>query len=457
MKKLIPPPPRPSDPAAIEAFRNALVQITTDKDKLNQLRAADSDYPPWEKFMRRAKSWDIAPEILWHVLKFYRSRTQVAVELHPSADFLFHYNLTHAMQRTLHELDMHMGGAIGASTTIPQGASEQLLTSTLMEEAIASSQLEGASTTRRVAKEMLRANRAPKNVHERMILNNYRTIRDLLELRQEPLSKELIKKIHRTIAEGTLEDAGDVGVFRSTNDVAVYDQDTNEVVYYPPDHGRLDELMDAVCAFANDRTNEPFIHPVVRGIVLHFLIGYIHPFVDGNGRTARALFYWYLLRRGYWLVEYLSISRIILNAKQAYARAYLYTEQDNNDLTYFIGFNLRSMQLAMESLNAYVKRKQDDRRVLFHVIKNAKVNERQAEVLRILMREPERLLSIDEVKHRFHVVYQTARTDMLGLQQMGFLGQTKSGKKMLFHRSPDFEERLAAIDRGDPPLPFPAN
>lgn len=407
--------------------------------------------------MRRVRSWEFAPEVLWHMLKFDRSRTQVDVALHPSPDFRFHYNLPPSMQRTLHEFDLYMGGVIGGATTIPQGTSEQLLTSTLMEEAIASSQLEGASTTRKVAKEMLRANREPRNEHERMILNNYRTIRDLLELKRAPLTKDLIKRIHRTIAEGTLEDAGDVGVFRSTNDVAVYDQDTNEVVYHPPDHGRLEGLMDAVCDFANDRASEPFMHPIVRGVILHFLIGYIHPFVDGNGRTARALFYWHLLRQGYWMVEYLSISRIILNAKQAYARAYLHTEQDDLDLTYFLGFNLRSLRLAMESLNAYMKRKQDDRRVLFNVIKNAKVNERQAEVLRLFMREPERLLSIDEAKHRFNVVYQTARTDMLGLQQKGFLDMTRSGNKMLFHRSADFEKRLAAVDRGNPLLPFPTN
>jgi Fic family protein len=457
MKIPIPPPPFPPGQSGAAQLGKALAKVMADGVRLKQLRAADLDYPPWEKFMRRVRSWGIAPELLWHVLKFDRSRTQVVVEVQPSADFRFHYNLTHGMQRTLHEFDMHMGGAIGGSTTIPQGTSEQLLTSTLMEEAIASSQLEGASTTRKVAKEMLRANRAPKNEHERMILNNYRTIRDLLEFKREPLTKDLIKRMHRTIAEGTLEDAGDVGVFRTTNEVAVYDQDTNEIVYGPPDHGRLEELMDAVCAFANDRPNEPFIHPIVRGIILHFLIGYIHPFVDGNGRTARALFYWCLLRQGYWMVEYLSISRIILNAKQAYARAYLHTEQDDLDLTYFLSFNLRSLHLAMESLNAYVKRKQDDRRVLFQVIKNAKVNERQADLLRLFMKEPERMVSIEEAKHRFKVVYQTARTDMLGLQQLGFLDLTKSGNKMLFHRSENFERRLANIERNDPSLPFPAN
>ena len=55
-----------------------------------------------------------------------------------------------------------------------------------------------------------------------------------------------------------------------------------------------------------------FIHPMIRSIILHFWLAYDHPFVDGNGRTARALFYWSMLRHGYWLFEFISISQIIL-------------------------------------------------------------------------------------------------------------------------------------------------
>ena len=57
-----------------------------------------------------------------------------------------------------------------------------------------------------------------------------------------------------------------------------------------------------------------FIHPVMRAITLHFWLAYDHPFCDGNGRTARALFYWSMLKQGYWLFEFISISSVINQA-----------------------------------------------------------------------------------------------------------------------------------------------
>jgi len=68
------------------------------------------------------------------------------------------------------------------------------------------------------------------------------------------------------------------------------------------------------------------------------MIGWIHPFTDGNGRTARALFYWYMLKKGYWLTEYMSKSRIIQDTKKQYEKAYLSTKSDDNDLSYFISY-----------------------------------------------------------------------------------------------------------------------
>jgi Fic family protein len=66
------------------------------------------------------------------------------------------------------------------------------------------------------------------------------------------------------------------------------------------------------------------------------MIGWIHPFTDGNGRTARAIFYWYMLKKGYWL-ENLSISRIIKDTlKLNMKKSILYSEADGNDLGYFI-------------------------------------------------------------------------------------------------------------------------
>ena len=85
--------------------------------------------------------------------------------------------------------------------------------------------------------------------------------------------------------------------------------------------------------FANSSAESPFVHPVVRAILIHFMIGYDHPFVDGNGRTARALFYWSMLRSGFWMTEYFSISSILRKAPSQYVRSYLHTESDDGDTT----------------------------------------------------------------------------------------------------------------------------
>jgi len=87
------------------------------------------------------------------------------------------------------------------------------------------------------------------------------------------------------------------------------------VYHTPPDYNKIPDLMEEFCKFASTDEDD-FIHPLIKGIILHFLIGYIHPFTDGNGRCARSIFYWYMLSRGYWLFEYMPISRILLHSKK---------------------------------------------------------------------------------------------------------------------------------------------
>lgn len=426
------------------AFVKAMELIYRDPAMMKRFAAAQHDYPYWEKFSRRVASLGVGPEQLWRLVKQQRRTFAQRISIAASPDFQFSFTLTSQMQEALHRLDMHMGGAVGSMTTIPEGTQDQLLLSSLMEEAIASSQLEGAATSRVVAKDMLRSKREPRDRSERMILNNYRTMTDMVDRKKEPMTVERLLAIHELVVDGTLDEPNNEGRLRTTDDVRVVDHTTGEVVYDPPTHPRLPELLKAVCDFANDDKNTPFIHPVTRGVILHFLIGYIHPFVDGNGRTARALFYWYLLNRGYWLVEYLSISKVILRAPVQYARAYLHTEQDENDLTYFIHFNLKSLDLAMKDLDLHLKRKLAERKQLYEVVKQSTVNVRQVELLALLLREPERILSMAEVQARFRVSYQTARTDLLGLLGLEYLELRKAGKKMLFYRAKNFEERIGA-------------
>ena len=186
-----------------------------------------------------------------------------------------------------------------------------------------------------------------------MIYNNYQTMHLIKEISTQQLSVDLIFDLHRHLTENALDNPKAAGRFRNElEDIRVYaNEATDEVILHtPPPSKQLNERIQALCDFANGTTPSFYIHPVIRSIILHFWMGYDHPFVDGNGRCARALFYWSMLRQGYWLCEYLSISQILRKAPSRYGRSFLYSESDGNDLTYFILYNLSVLVRAIQEL-----------------------------------------------------------------------------------------------------------
>ncbi|MGB1450284.1 MAG: Fic family protein [Marinirhabdus sp.] len=424
--------------------RKALFELLKNQEEITKLFEVEKSYPYWETFKHRVKNFKTDPKLLWKFVKLQRERTVSTIQISEIQGFSFKYNISKNTMERLHLFDLNLGGSIGGPI-IPKNDKDRFLISSLMEEAIASSQLEGAITTREVAKAMLRAKRKPKNHSERMILNNYATIKEILTLKKEKLTPGIIKHIHGLITKGTLENPKNEGKFRETDTIKVVDNVTGEVFYDPPTFEDVENLMNSFCGFADPEKENEFMHPIIKGTILHFLIGYIHPFVDGNGRTARAIFYWYLISQGYWLVEFLSISRIIVKSPSQYARAYLYTEHDENDLTYFIDFNLKSMELALIDLKEYINRKITKKKNLFKIIKNEEVNERQAEIIKNLIEEPEAILSINEIQSKFGVSYQTARTDLMGLENKGYLTSKTMGKKFIYFKAADFEVKIKSM------------
>lgn len=173
------------------------------------------------------------------------------------------------------------------------------------------------------------------------------------------------------------------------------------------------------------------------------MIGWIHPFTDGNGRTARAIFYWYMLKKGYWLTEYLSISRIIKDTKIQYEKAYLYTEIDQNDLTYFITYHIKTMEKAFVALIDYINYKQ---KKVFQAAKFMKipgVNDRMAQILKIIHDDPDRIINTKEMESRFNISNYTARNDLKSLVKLGFLEIIQVNKqKQNFIKSSTFEKTL---------------
>ncbi len=392
----------------------------------------------WDKVKYLDIPKDVTHEQLWKLIKFRRSLISVPFDFY---SYGFHYYITNTTQERLHYFDMNFGGTLGSDSPIPAEQKHQYLVSSLMEEAIASSQMEGASTTRKKAKDMLRKGIKPRNKSEQMILNNYRTIQHIARNRDWELTQERLLTIHKLMTQDTLDDSEDEGRFRTTDDIYVIDSISGEIVHYPVAHAHISDLIDLLCKFFNEKDNEHFIHPIIKGTLIHFLLAYIHPFCDGNGRTARALLYWYMLKEGYWMTEYLSISRIIYHRKNQYEKAFLYTEQDENDLTYFISFNLNVMSEAYESLKRYIKNKLAEQNQTADFLRIPAVNERQAAILKLVSDKPQSVLTVKEVATRFNVSNFTARTDLQGLVGLGFLTIVAVNKKQNnYIRSSEFEE-----------------
>ena len=199
-----------------------------------------------------------------------------------------------------------------------------------------------------------------------------------------------------------------------------------------------------LCRFANGTSkDEPFIHPVVRAILLHFWLAYDHPFADGNGRTARALFYWSMLNQGYWLTEFISISRVIHKSRAKYDRAFLFTETDGNDMTYFICHQLGVLRSAIDELHEYLKRKAQEVRDVESALRGrGDLNHRQHAVLGYALKHPNGAITIEGHLTSHRVVYETARTDLMGLVKAGYLTAKRVGKKTVFEPSPGLERKL---------------
>ncbi len=408
-----------------------------------------NDYPHWDKLRHLKPPEGLSSEEWWLGIKLRRGGLLKEIPLKDKAGRPFLFGVPDLVQAELHNIDVGAGRTIGVPEPItnPQTRDKYLIRS-LIEEAITSSQLEGAATTREVAKEMIRSGRPPRDNSERMILNNYLTMQRIMELRETALSPEMVFSIHRLVTESTLDDPTAAGRCRNPDEERVVGDDFGEVFHNPPAAGELPERLQAMCDFANGKTPECFVHPAVRAIILHFWLAYDHPFVDGNGRTARALFYWGMLRAGYWLFEFISISSILKRAPAKYGMSFLHSETDDNDLTYFIVAQTEVIRRAIEELHNYIGRKTVEGRELeAHVRALNQFNHRQAELIGHALKHPFQEYTITGHGKSHNVVYQTARTDLLDLKARGVLDQKIRGKKMLFTASQDLAERLRKMEK----------
>lgn len=415
-----------------DLFRRGLESIELQK----LVKHAEKEYLYWDKFKYHTPPEGFTIEEAWAFLKFSRLSNREQAPIRDKNGKSFAFTQTKTMYQKLSYVDSNASGFLESSLEKPTEIQKnQLILSGISEEAIASSQIEGANTSRKIAKEMILSQRKPRTRDEQMIINNYQVMQRLIDWKDLNLSKGMLLEIQKNITTNTLEDEKDAGRFRKDGDnIQVIDKLTGTTAFTPPTEEIFLKELDRLIKFANtDEPEDEFLHPVIKASIIHFWLAYLHPFVDGNGRTARALFYWYLLRKNYWLFQYLSVSRVIKVSRVQYDQAYLKTELDDNDLTYFIVYKLKVIEIAIEAFISHYKKKLAEfkrNEILSRQLKD--LNERQIALLYSLIENQENKTDIKMHKTKNQIAYQTARVDLIKLCHKGLLTQLIDNKKYIY-------------------------
>ncbi len=411
-------------------------------------------YLPWDKLKWRLDTEkDSEKKEIWTVIKYKRETSKTSIDLKCSNDKAFSYVRHDQMDSKIYEISKEFGGSIatiGGEKTSKNIENRFLVSSLIIEEAITSSQLEGASTTREKAKEMLINNNEPKDDDEQMILNNYFLMQYAENTASEELTIDSILEFHKIATYKSKENNVIPGTFRKDNEIDVRDFEDN-IVHTPPDYKNIELRMKKLCDFINKKHDGKggniFIPDIIKAIIIHFMVGYEHPFRDGNGRTARAIFYWFLIKNGYSIFKYVSISKLLKKDPIGYGKSYLYTEDDDNDLTYFIDYQLEIIIKSLNELYEYLQKKTQE----FEEIENLLIKKDtdfvfiQKDIIKQAAKDPGKIFKIKGQAKTYGISENTARKHLNKLAEKRLLIKTKDGKEYLYISPSDLRDRIKSL------------
>lgn len=411
-------------------------------------KAHESEYMPWSRFKYLELSKNHSPELLWGLVKQLRqlSPDRIDTPIMTPQGIRFSWQPPSIMPQVLHTIDMETGGAMATPGLTDTANRQWYVTRGIMEEAIASSQLEGAVSTRKRAKEMILQKIKPKNQSEQMILNNYQAMQQTDIWSEKPLTLDLLQGLHVLLCRDTGIHTNKLGVFRmDADEVVVADRAKNIIYHIPPPRAFLEQEIKKFIGYFNDKVEDgTFVHPVVKAILIHFWIGYLHPYVDGNGRLARALFYWYAKKHGYWAFSFLPISLVIKKSPAQYRDAYVYSEQDDFDVTYFIDYNLRKISQAHDNFRTYqMQKKKENRRIAALLETQFQLNVRQQAFIKMFFDDPSASISIQRYASMLQISRPTAQRDLDQLERASIVRSARRGNEKLYRLTYEARARLA--------------
>jgi len=162
----------------------------------------------------------------------------------------------------------------------------------------------------------------------------------------EPITEALVREIHRRLVQGVRGDQALPGQYRNVQNYIVNSR-TGERIYTPPPPLEVPPMMTDLVAWLQQETE---IHPVAIAGVAHFQLVHIHPFVDGNGRTARLLSALCLYKTGYDFKRLFTISEYYDRDRPAYYQALQSVRERDMDMTLWLEYFTEGLATQMREV-----------------------------------------------------------------------------------------------------------
>ncbi|MEH6448146.1 MAG: Fic family protein [Oleispira sp.] len=391
-------------------------------------------YLPFDELYRRfPKALDT--QLAWSVVRDAR-QSQLS-KLAPFNQSLssFDYFVSSTIQKTNIQVEQHtsLASLEWMSQQLGEGESfKYVLDNLVKDEAISSSQLEGAATTTRVARDFLLNERKPESLSEKMIFGNFNLMQAAWSEKDKPLSLALIKQLHHIGMSDIDDEKYQPGYLRTSDDVVVVDA-SGQVVHTPPLASELEQRLEFVVTWFNNTEPDSSSSAFVIATALHFAIGFEHPFHDGNGRLARALFYWVMFKHGYHAFRYISISALLNEAPVQYGKSYIHTETDEMDMTYFIEYQSkitsRAVDKFLQDFSEMAEKYQSFKELLATSKYYAQANEKQRTVIMLVHNIGIKKVTANWVQGMIDCSYNTAASILNGLTKIGIFERGKVGRE----------------------------
>ena len=195
------------------------------------------------------------------------------------------------------------------------------------------------------------------------VLNYIKVLETLDEFAKDGKFSELmLKRIQRLLTVDTLSDPKDSGAYRSERNkyVVVGNKLTGEISFRPPLNKELPQLMKDYVQWLNSTAAKRF-DPVIMAGIAHYEFVRIHPFVDGNGRSARVVAALVLFTRGFDTKQFFCLDDYYDKDRKDYYKALGTVDPLKRDLTHWLEYFVEGVAVSITSVREKVARLSDER------------------------------------------------------------------------------------------------